>query len=72
MNIRTLIRLVREIDLEAADYLENEALNLHDYCSNRSNPTINNLFTWSESEQGHTFWSIIDEKVRKKIKNLGN
>ena len=66
MLLRELIAKVREIDRDAADYLENEAPKLKSYihrdkrCRGRE---LISIMIWSETPQGVSYWSELAEKL---------
>ena len=52
-----LIKDVREVDEDAADYLDRDALMLPSFLySNR----ISECFLWSTTPQGHRYWEDLD------------
>lgn len=61
ISIEELIAKVTEIDQEAAEYISNK------YRHKTGLVTLDNLFVWSKSPQGHTFWSDIHYKIDYSI-----
>jgi len=55
-----LIEEIRKINIEAAYYLENEAVYLPSF---RSGSEIHNIFNSKETRQGRSYWLDIDWKV---------
>jgi len=59
-----LIEAVRKIDLQAAEYMENDAHKLHSF---RTGRRLRNVFDWPATPQGSHFW----EKITKTLKDRG-
>lgn len=53
-----VIDAVREIDSDAADYLENEAPKLDTWFSDNDDH-LDFMFTWADTPQGHDYWENI-------------
>lgn len=60
MNI---IDKVREVNPEAADYLEETKNDNKDYSWDQD--TLLGLMIWDETPQGHKYWQLISEKLGK-------
>src|ERR1035437_5294532 len=64
---KKLIRSIEKIESEAANYLRGEKIvSLTSFKPIKTNykktRTLSELFIWSESPQGHSYWSNIEEK----------
>jgi hypothetical protein len=68
-NFRRLVAEIRQIDRQAADYLvkesEKEGSRIHFKVSGGSMCNyLSKLMVWSETPQGHGYWSYIAQKIQ--------
>ena len=70
MKLQELIKQVKEIDPEAAKYIEGPAKELKSYDATEGDSlNIRGIFLWRETEQGLDYWSNINWAMRG-IKDL--
>jgi len=55
-----LIEAVRKIDIQAAEYLENEAPKLLSF---KPRNNIDGSFTWARTPQGNGYWSNLNSRI---------
>lgn len=68
--MEALIAKVREIDPAAADYLEGDAKLLRSWAPALEGcETLDALFMWDRSPQGHAYWERIDDEINKENQN---
>lgn len=66
MTLKELIEKVREIDADAAIYLEKEAPKLNSYAHYHKKSDcvdLSCLFAWRETPHGKIFWTNIDKQI---------
>ena len=63
MNYEDLCILVGKVDPDAENYLRFDAKKLETFSSISGRDTLKRIFTWSDSPQGHDYWSLIDRKI---------
>ena len=71
MKLQELIEQVREIDPEAAKYIEGPAKELESYNATEGDLlNIRSIFLWSETPQGTKYWGNNIYWIMRGIKGL--
>ena len=57
------LKRIREIDPEAADYLESDAKKLTSYADNNGHNNLASIMKWDETPQGKAYWQKIEALI---------